>query len=168
MSFVGQQRQLPVLKQFLNLYTTISLPKLAGLMDTDEAAVKEQLRVLEVSLFPHGMIPDVSHNWLACRLVAICQNGRIFPYPNCSTQASFASCEQLNQFSCLSETRMEVNRRHGLHASCMAALQINQQLTTQCATLKYSTARRESPHLAPVPKSCTKFGTAGATIHRRN
>ena len=62
MSFVGQQRQLPVLKQFLKLYTTISLPKLAGLMDTDEAAVKEQLRVLEVSLFPHGMIPDASHN----------------------------------------------------------------------------------------------------------
>ena len=52
MSFVDQQRQLPVLKQFLKLYTTISLPKLAGLMDTDEAAVKEQLRVLEVSLFP--------------------------------------------------------------------------------------------------------------------
>lgn len=47
MSFVDQQRQLPVLKQFLKLYTTISLPKLAGLMDTDEAAVKEQLRVLE-------------------------------------------------------------------------------------------------------------------------
>ena len=48
MSFVEQQRQLPVLKQFLKLYTTISLPKLAALMDTDEAAVKEQLRVLEV------------------------------------------------------------------------------------------------------------------------
>ena len=50
MSFVDQQRQLPVLKQFLKLYTTISLPKLAGLMDTDENAVKEQLKVLEVSL----------------------------------------------------------------------------------------------------------------------
>lgn len=50
MSFVDQQRQLPVLKQFLKLYTTISLPKLAGLMDTDEAAVKEQLRILEVGL----------------------------------------------------------------------------------------------------------------------
>lgn len=50
MSFVDQQRQLPVLKQFLKLYTTISLPKLAALMDTDENAVKEQLKVLEVSL----------------------------------------------------------------------------------------------------------------------
>ena len=49
MAFVDQQRQLPVLKQVLKLYTTISLPKLAGLMDTDESAVKEQLRVLEVS-----------------------------------------------------------------------------------------------------------------------
>ncbi len=40
---------MPVLKQFLKLYTTISLPKLAALMDTDEAAVKDQLKVLEVS-----------------------------------------------------------------------------------------------------------------------
>lgn len=48
MAFVDQQRQLPVLKQFLKLYTTISLPKLVGLMDTDESSVKEQLRVLEV------------------------------------------------------------------------------------------------------------------------
>ena len=40
---------MPVLKQFLKLYTTISLPKLAALMDTDEAAVKEQLKILEVT-----------------------------------------------------------------------------------------------------------------------
>ena len=84
MSFVDQQRQLPVLKQFLKLYTTISLPKLAGLMDTDEAAVKEQLRVLEVSLFPHERIPgamnaDASHNCLACRLLAFSQTGRSLP-----------------------------------------------------------------------------------------
>lgn len=51
MAFVDQQRQLPVLKQFLKLYTTISLPKLAALMDTDESSVKEQLRVLEVCAF---------------------------------------------------------------------------------------------------------------------
>lgn len=47
--FVDQQRQMPVLKQFLKLYTTISLPKLAALMDTDEAAVKDQLKILEVT-----------------------------------------------------------------------------------------------------------------------
>ena len=47
--FVDQQRQMPVLKQFLKLYTTISLPKLAALMDTDEAAVKDQLKILEVA-----------------------------------------------------------------------------------------------------------------------
>ena len=40
---------MPVLKQFLKLYTTISLPKLAALMDTDEAAVKDQLKILEVT-----------------------------------------------------------------------------------------------------------------------
>ena len=56
MSFVDQQRQLPVLKQFLKLYTTISLPKLAGLMDTDEAAVKEQLRILEVGLLQTSLM----------------------------------------------------------------------------------------------------------------
>ena len=47
--FVDQQRQMPVLKQFLKLYTTISLPKLAALMDTDEATIKQQLQVLEVT-----------------------------------------------------------------------------------------------------------------------
>lgn len=56
MSFVDRQRQLPVLKQFLKLYTTISLPKLAGLMDTDEAAVKEQLRILEVGLLQTSLM----------------------------------------------------------------------------------------------------------------
>lgn len=45
---------MPVLKQFLKLYTTISLPKLAALMDTDEAAVKDQLKVLEV--FAHSCV----------------------------------------------------------------------------------------------------------------
>ena len=115
MSFVDQQRQLPVLKQFLKLYTTISLPKLAGLMDTDEAAVKEQLRVLEVSLFPHGMtpgamipdstipdamipgamipgamVPDASQNCFACRLLAFCQNGRICQSQLCY-QAGFTA-----------------------------------------------------------------------------
>ena len=40
---------MPVLKQFLKLYTTISLPKLAALMDTDQATIKQQLQVLEVT-----------------------------------------------------------------------------------------------------------------------
>ena len=66
MSFVEQQRQLPVLKQFLKLYTTISLPKLAALMDTDEAAVKEQLRVLEVKCWL--LLVVLSHPVPVCKL----------------------------------------------------------------------------------------------------
>ena len=67
MAFVDQQRQLPVLKQFLKLYTTISLPKLAGLMDTDESSVKDQLRVLEV-IIVHVMSMHMTVSIQAARI----------------------------------------------------------------------------------------------------
>ena len=48
-SFVQEQRHLPTLKQFLKLYTSIALAKLAGLMDMDVDTLRQQLEVLKVS-----------------------------------------------------------------------------------------------------------------------
>lgn len=48
-SFVQEQRHLPTLKQFLKLYTSIALAKLASLMDMDGDTLRQQLEVLKVS-----------------------------------------------------------------------------------------------------------------------
>ena len=48
LGLIMEQRHLPALKLLLKLYTTISLPKLAGLMDMDEASVRAQLLLLKV------------------------------------------------------------------------------------------------------------------------
>ena len=48
LAFVDQTRHLPALKQFLKLYTSISLTKLAGLMDMDSDNLSGQLQVLKV------------------------------------------------------------------------------------------------------------------------
>ena len=45
---MDQTRHLPALKQFLKLYTSISLTKLAGLMDMDRDNLSGQLQVLKV------------------------------------------------------------------------------------------------------------------------
>ena len=48
LGLIMEQRHLPALKLLLKLYTTISLPKLAGLMDMDEASLRAQLLLLKV------------------------------------------------------------------------------------------------------------------------
>ena len=49
-SMVQEQQHLPSLKQLLKLYTAISLPKLASLMDMNETTLRSQLMLLKVSL----------------------------------------------------------------------------------------------------------------------
>jgi hypothetical protein len=41
--------RLPLLKQYLLLYSSISLPKLAGLLETDEATLRTALACLKKS-----------------------------------------------------------------------------------------------------------------------
>ena len=48
LGLVMEQRHLPALKLLLKLYTSISLPKLAGLMDMDESSLRSQLLLLKV------------------------------------------------------------------------------------------------------------------------
>lgn len=48
LGLVQEQRHLPSLKQLLKLYTAISLPKLASLMDLDEPTLRSQLILLKV------------------------------------------------------------------------------------------------------------------------
>jgi translation initiation factor 3 subunit L len=52
LGLVQEQRHLPSLKQLLKLYTTISLPKLASLMDLDEPTLRSQLILLKVPPLP--------------------------------------------------------------------------------------------------------------------
>ena len=47
-SMVQEQQHLPSLKQLLKLYTAISLPKLASLMDMNETTLRSQLMLLKV------------------------------------------------------------------------------------------------------------------------
>lgn len=51
LGLVQEQRHLPSLKQLLKLYTAISLPKLASLMDLDEPTLRSQLILLKVPPF---------------------------------------------------------------------------------------------------------------------
>ena len=51
-SMVQEQQHLPSLKQLLKLYTAISLPKLASLMDMNETTLRSQLMLLKVVLGP--------------------------------------------------------------------------------------------------------------------
>jgi hypothetical protein len=44
---VGGVAQLPLLKQYLQLYSSISLPKLAGLLETDEGTLRMALACLK-------------------------------------------------------------------------------------------------------------------------
>lgn len=48
-SMVQEQQHLPSLKQLLKLYTAISLPKLASLMDMNETTLRSQLMLLKAS-----------------------------------------------------------------------------------------------------------------------
>ena len=48
-SMVQEQQHLPSLKQLLKLYTAISLPKLASLMDMKETTLRSQLMLLKAS-----------------------------------------------------------------------------------------------------------------------
>ena len=47
LGLVHEQRHLPMLKELLQLYTAVSLRKLASLMDLDEATVRGQLMLLK-------------------------------------------------------------------------------------------------------------------------
>lgn len=47
LGLVHEQQHLPALKQLLKLYTSISLAKLASLLDLDEAALRSQLMLLK-------------------------------------------------------------------------------------------------------------------------
>ncbi len=47
LGLVHEQRHLPMLKELLQLYTAVSLRKLASLMDLDEPAVRGQLLLLK-------------------------------------------------------------------------------------------------------------------------
>lgn len=47
MAQVGNVARLPLLKQYLLLYSSISLPKLAGLLETDEATLRMALACLK-------------------------------------------------------------------------------------------------------------------------
>jgi translation initiation factor 3 subunit L len=49
MGLVEERRHLPALKQFLRLYSSIPVVKLASLAELDEAALKSQLKLLEAS-----------------------------------------------------------------------------------------------------------------------
>lgn len=50
LGLVHEQRHLPMLKELLQLYTAVSLRKLASLMDLDEATVRGQLMLLKARL----------------------------------------------------------------------------------------------------------------------
>ena len=54
LGLVSEQRHLPSLKQLLRLYTAISLPKLASLMDMDEPTLRSQLMLLKVCDSAHA------------------------------------------------------------------------------------------------------------------
>lgn len=56
---VQEQQHLPSLKQLLKLYTTISLPKLASLMDMNETTLRSQLMLLKVCAC-HSSTTDLS------------------------------------------------------------------------------------------------------------
>lgn len=60
-SMVQEQQHLPSLKQLLKLYTTISLPKLASLMDMNETTLRSQLMLLKACSCP-PLLP--SQPWL--------------------------------------------------------------------------------------------------------
>lgn len=47
MAQVSSVARLPLLKQYLLLYSSISLPKLAGLLETDEATLRMALACLK-------------------------------------------------------------------------------------------------------------------------
>lgn len=47
MAQVGNVARLPLLKQYLLLYSSISLPKLAGLLETDEGTLRMALACLK-------------------------------------------------------------------------------------------------------------------------
>lgn len=49
LGLVHEQQHLPALKQLLKLYTSISLAKLASLLDLDEAALRSQLMLLKAA-----------------------------------------------------------------------------------------------------------------------
>ena len=44
---VHQQKQLPAIRSYLRLYTTIGIPKLAVLAESDEASFREHLQCLK-------------------------------------------------------------------------------------------------------------------------
>lgn len=70
LGLVQEQRHLPSLKQLLKLYTAISLPKLASLMDLDEPTLRSQLILLKVPPFHYNPFTANSHPF-KCTL-AIC------------------------------------------------------------------------------------------------
>ncbi|KAL1529970.1 hypothetical protein AB1Y20_000897 [Prymnesium parvum] len=62
---VEQQKMLPTIRSFLKLYTTIGLPKLAALLEQDEATFREHLQCLKHKT--HGLAwvggPPLSGEW---------------------------------------------------------------------------------------------------------
>ena len=68
LGLVSEQRHLPSLKQLLKLYTAISLPKLASLVDMDEPTLRSQLMLLKVRATCSA--GPVSLTWLEARPVA--------------------------------------------------------------------------------------------------
>ena len=60
-SMVQEQQHLPSLKQLLKLYTAISLPKLASLMDMNETTLRSQLMLLKVAPVSQPPAPSRRH-----------------------------------------------------------------------------------------------------------
>ena len=78
----------------------------------------EQAHRRSASLTDHGSV-TCPITYLACRLVAFCQNGRISPLPHLVLQAGFASCRPLF----LQRIFRNENGSYGLRATCMAGFE---------------------------------------------
>jgi translation initiation factor 3 subunit L len=65
---VQQQKLLPTIRSFLKLYTTIGIPKLAALLEADEATFREHLQCLKHKT--HALTwtggPPLSGTWTSC------------------------------------------------------------------------------------------------------
>ena len=65
LGLVHEQRHLPMLKELLQLYTAVSLRKLASLMDLDEATVRGQLMLLKARPCCWLCAPTTSSDFLS-------------------------------------------------------------------------------------------------------
>tara|TARA_B110001452_G_scaffold266064_1_gene272008 strand:- start:217 stop:633 length:417 start_codon:yes stop_codon:yes gene_type:complete len=76
---VSQQKLLPTIRSFLKLYTAIGIPKLAALLEVDEATFREHLQCLKHkahSLVWTGGSP-LSGQWASCADVEFYVDGEM-------------------------------------------------------------------------------------------